>query len=151
MLPHAVHVTATHNCASFLVSINWIQDVSAVVGASDTTWDSDDIRLGTAGSLDADQGDSDSHVNIKAVTLKTSTCIPVYCPNPLREQGIDKQVASISAMAIAFDPMLGHVGLFRSSLGHAAVVNLTVHDRLCNMQMVIILTSLIFVFLLLLS
>jgi hypothetical protein len=54
-----------------------------------------------------------------------SSCIPVFLHEAL---GV-----AMTGMAVLVHPFIGHFGLFRSSSGLTAAVNLTVHQQLCKL------------------
>lgn len=81
---------------------------------------SSDLLCKSFDSIDNNNGD-DSYDK-----LVPSVCTPVFST-------LHRDV-SLCGVIIKYDPMIGHIAMFRLSNGIFAVVNLSVHSRLCEYQ-----------------
>jgi hypothetical protein len=63
-------------------------------------------------------------------TLVPSVCIPVFTRSDTK--------VSLCGVIIKYDPMIGHIALFRLSNGIFGIVNLSVHSRLCEWQNILV-------------
>jgi hypothetical protein len=103
---HCLHVVAIQSAAAYMVSINWMKKVN-------------------------EQSDEQSTAQ-SGVDLSPSSCIPVFCPSAA--SAAPSRAVAFSAAVVSFDPLLGHLGLFRLSDGVTGAIDLTVHSRLCDLQ-----------------
>ena len=108
---HCIHVTGFSCAASFLISLEWLD---ALVHASSP---------------------EESFKSTAFLDEHPSTCVPSFlydAPSGSSNNG----KGCISGMCVAHDPFIGHIAFFRTyPVGLVAAVNLTVHLRLCRLQL----------------
>ena len=102
LVRHAVHVIGATSCSSFLVSLDWLPELS---------------------NLEP----SRSKVYLTFLEENPSSCVPVFA-------NVGENI-TLSGVALAANPLFGHFALFRSSIGTMAMVNLSVHLKLCSLML----------------
>lgn len=115
---HIFHLTNRSSCSSFLLSSPWLskaidEDNNA---ASSHKSDESSFVQEEKNTFDSSGGNS---------ILQSSLLTPVFTPS---------SAGPLIGFAIVYDPMIGHISLFRKGDGKTAAVNLTVHVRLCELQ-----------------
>lgn len=75
--------------------------------------------------LDASSSSSVSSSALQSKDANRLDCVPVYAPSVC---------GPLAAHVVISDPFLGHLSLFWSGTGGTALVNLTVHTRLCALE-----------------